>query len=242
MQSFFAKCAAVGIVAGGFALTGDLSRLVDRGRRLLEARTVPSEATPEPATQPAASVAPQATAQPFTQPRPTAPETLPGSASTAPSAADGIAASPRALGQAVPFLDSAAPAGTDSRTARAVTPPPPPAAGQEFVELSHLSAGQRVLVWVRRSGGPGGGRTVDFLALDLIDPVAGEALEQRHPALSAGGDRLVYAAPRRVVVTPQSKGRIARGAALQIVPVHGVNGPGGAEDLGTVLAVDLDAR
>ena len=242
MQSFFAKCAAVGIVAGGFALTGDLSRLVDRGRRVLEARTVPSEATPEPAAPASATIAPQSTTQ--HDPRSTGAQTPPppGAASTAPTAAAGIPASPRALGQAVPFLESAAPADARSGMARAVTPPPPPATGQEFVELSHLSAGQRVLVWVRRSGWPGGGRTVDFLALDLIDPVAGEALEQRHPALSAGGDRLVYAAPRRVVVTPQSKGRIARGAALQIVPVHGVNGPGGAEDLGMVVAVDLDAR
>jgi len=110
------------------------------------------------------------------------------------------------------------------------------------VELSHLSAGQRVLVWVRRSSRPTGGRTVDFLALDIIDPVAGEALEQRHPALSAGGDRIVYAAPRRVVVSPQSKGRIARGAALQVVPVRGVNGAGGAEEIGTVVAVDLGGR
>jgi hypothetical protein len=50
MQSFFAKFAAVGIVAGGFTLTGDAWRLMERGQRLLDARTVPSEAPAESLT------------------------------------------------------------------------------------------------------------------------------------------------------------------------------------------------
>ena len=41
MQSFLARFAAVGIVAGGFLVTGDLGRLADRGRRLLDATTAP---------------------------------------------------------------------------------------------------------------------------------------------------------------------------------------------------------
>ena len=48
MQSFLAKCAAFGIVAGGFTLTGDVGRFVERGQRLLDARTVPSETPAEP--------------------------------------------------------------------------------------------------------------------------------------------------------------------------------------------------
>ena len=42
MQSFLAKCPALGIVAGGFTLAGDVCRLEERGQRLVDARTVPS--------------------------------------------------------------------------------------------------------------------------------------------------------------------------------------------------------
>ena len=73
MQSFLAKCAALGIVAGGFTLTGDVGRLVERGQRLLDAQTVPSE-TP-PAEPPAAVAAAAAIAG----------DSSPSSASTAAS-------------------------------------------------------------------------------------------------------------------------------------------------------------
>ncbi|MFM8706892.1 MAG: hypothetical protein ACKOHK_02050, partial [Planctomycetia bacterium] len=50
MQSFLAKCAALGIVAGGFAGPGDRGRLADRGRQRLAASTVPSETPAQPVT------------------------------------------------------------------------------------------------------------------------------------------------------------------------------------------------
>lgn len=43
MSAILSRCAALGIVAGGFALTGDLGWLADRGMRVLNARTVPLE-------------------------------------------------------------------------------------------------------------------------------------------------------------------------------------------------------
>ena len=69
MQSLFAKLAAFGVIVGGFAATGDLRRLADRGTRLLNATTVPTGtsatappappvAGPAPGHQPAMSAQP----------------------------------------------------------------------------------------------------------------------------------------------------------------------------------------
>ena len=55
MQSFLAKVVALAFVAGGFALTGDLGRLLDRGRRLIEGRT---DAATSAAAAPAAETSP----------------------------------------------------------------------------------------------------------------------------------------------------------------------------------------
>ncbi|MEI6240075.1 MAG: hypothetical protein WCR51_06780 [Planctomycetia bacterium] len=46
MQSLLAKLAAFGVIVGGFAATGDLRRLAERGTRLVNATTVPVEAAP----------------------------------------------------------------------------------------------------------------------------------------------------------------------------------------------------
>ena len=64
MQSLLAKLAALAVLGAGFAATGDLRRLVDRGARLLNATTVPTReeqataATPVPALSPAPPAAP----------------------------------------------------------------------------------------------------------------------------------------------------------------------------------------
>jgi heat shock protein HtpX len=64
MQSFLAKCAAVGIVAGGFTLTGDVGRLAERGQRLLDAQTVPSETPPAEPPAAVAAAAPAVVSDP----------------------------------------------------------------------------------------------------------------------------------------------------------------------------------
>jgi len=46
MQTILRRCAAVGIVLGGFALTGDLHWVAAHGLRVLNARTVPAEEQP----------------------------------------------------------------------------------------------------------------------------------------------------------------------------------------------------
>jgi hypothetical protein len=43
MSNFLARCAAIGLVGGGFAATGDLGWLAARGMRLMNARTIPAE-------------------------------------------------------------------------------------------------------------------------------------------------------------------------------------------------------
>ena len=216
MQSFLVKCAALGIVAGGFTLTGDVGRLADRGRRLLDARTVPSE-TPADQTTGGHEATIQSTAAPQAAP---APAPTPAPARTLPS---------------VPLLD--APIG------RAVAVPPPPAKGPDSIDLRQVPAGSRVLVWVRRPGSTGRSRSTDLIALDLIDPNTGEALEHRHAAMTHGSEGTTgYAAPRRVVITRDATNKIAKGAMLRIAPLHGVIGLGSEDAIGTVLAVEVQSR
>jgi hypothetical protein len=219
MQSFLVKCAALGIVAGGFAVTGDLGRLADRGRRLLEASAVPSE-TP---SQPATTDAPPHTPEPAQAPAALqAPEAVP-----APAAAP---APPRES----PF---------DAPVCRPFAVPAPPAAGPDSIDLDGLPPGSRLLVWVRRSGGASAGRSTDLIALDMIAPHAGEALEHRHAALTHGGETApVHVAPRRVVITRDAGGRIARGGVLRLAPVRGVNGLAAEETVGTIQALDVQGR
>lgn len=212
MQSFLAKCAALGIVAGGFTLTGDVGRLADRGRRLMDARTVPSETpTDQPTGGHEATI--QSTAVPQAAPTPAPARALPS----------------------VPLFD--APMG------RVVAVPPPPAKGPDSIDLRQVPAGSRMLVWVRRPGSTGRSRSTDLIALDLIDPNTGEALEHRHAAMTHGSEgTTVHAAPRRVVITRDATNTIAKGAMLRIAPLHGVIGLGSEEAIGTVLAVEVQSR
>lgn len=240
MQSFLAKCAAVGIVAGGFAATGDLGRLAERGQRLLEARTVPhaptTESIPE-TTVVSAPVTAAGAATTFEKPLPAQPFTP--AADPVPGAAASAAPASRAAELfSTPDVPPA--------LGRPVAVPAPPAAGPDSIDVRHLAAGQRVLVWLRKPGVAAAGRTVDLLALDVIDPETAAALEYRHleehHAPTAAAQAAVYAAPRRVVVGPADAGRIIRGTALRVAPVRGVHGTGPSETLGTVLALDLQGR
>ena len=100
-----------------------------------------------------------------------------------------------------------------------------------------------MLVWVRRPGPAVRSRSADLIALDLIDPNTGEALEHRHAAMTHGSEgTTVHAAPRRVVITRDATNRIAKGGMLRITPLHGVIGLGSEEAIGTVLALDVQGR
>lgn len=49
MQNFMGTCFALVILGGGFALTGDLARLADRGMKVIQATDVPDDGAPVPA-------------------------------------------------------------------------------------------------------------------------------------------------------------------------------------------------
>jgi len=128
----------------------------------------------------------------------------------------------------------------DAPIGRAVAVPPPPAKGPDSIDLRQVPAGSRVLVWVRRPGSTSRSRSTDLIALDLIDPNTGEALEHRHAAMTHGSEgTTVHAAPRRVVITRDAANKIAKGTMLRIASLHGVNGLGPEEQIGTVLALEV---
>lgn len=253
MQSFLAKCAALGIVAGGFTLTGDVGRLADRGRRLLDARTVPSEMAVEPTSEAASALPSVPTASPVAMPE-AAPSPAVPQAATAPAPAptpDTPAASASEPTRSMPPEARA-----DAPVGRAVSVPAPPASGPDSIDLRQVTAGSRLLIWIRRPGASA--RSVDLIALDIIDPISGEALEHRHAALTVGAPApvgtagpvathgteatTVHAAPRRVVITRNAASCIAKGSTLRIAPLHGVNGLGSEEHVGTILAFSIPAR
>jgi len=49
----------------------------------------------------------------------------------------------------------------------------------------------------------------------------------------------VYATQRRVVITLDTHGRIAKGSMLKLAPLHGVNGLGAEESIGQIIAIDV---
>ena len=44
MRTFFTRCTLLGLLVGGFALTGDAGWILSKGQSLLNATTVPSGA------------------------------------------------------------------------------------------------------------------------------------------------------------------------------------------------------
>jgi len=243
MQSFLSKCAAVGIVAGGFALTGDLGRLAARGQRLIDARTVPSESSAEPVATEGFTGANERSG--MLQAAAAPPREIPAGSGRADTSAAGTAPgnpAPTASRQQSWIMPGEAPA--DAPVGRTYTVPAPPTSGPESLDLRQLAAGSRVLVWVRRPAAASrGSAATDLIALDIIDPKSAEALEHRHAALTHGSQATtVHAAARRVVIAGDASGRIVRGSTLGLAPLHGVNGLGPVEKAGTIVALDLQDR
>jgi hypothetical protein len=230
MQSFLAKLAALAFVAGGFLLTGDLGRLVDRGRRVIEGRSAPA-AGPSGASDVAAARADDMADAVAGAAAPKKP------ADTAPLAPPAAPAGPVAPTEPPAAAPPRGPA-SDAPVGRRVAVPPPPATGPTSVEPRELAAGDRVLVWVRKAG-RSAGAAYDMVALDIVDPGSAEALLHRHAALVLDGRTRVEAAPRRVVIGAAGAPGIARNAPLSVTPLHGVNGAGRPETLGPVAAIEI---
>ena len=219
MQTFFAKCAAFAVLLGGFAVTGDFSRLAERGTDLLNATTVP-EGIPQ--DEPLIGSPTQPPRQSFSDPA--AP---PVQAAAAPP----VDPTPEPPVRSTPAHASDAPLG------RRVMQPPLPTNAPEAVDLVRLRAGDRLLVWVGRSTA-----TTSVIAFDIVDPAAGEALEHRH--LFEDEAAAVHAVPRRVRLAGESarSGMIVRGGMLRLQPtgiVHGTAGSQQPETLGPVWAMQV---
>ena len=214
MQTFLAKCTALAVLLGGFAITGDFSRLAARGTALLNATGVPNSGEP-PADQPPGGPAwplPPTTAEPAGQPVP-------------------AAEAPPAPEPPPPVVHA-----TDAPLGRRVSQPSPPANAADAIDLASLQTGDRMLVWIGRSA-----TTTAVLAFDIVDPAAGEALEHRH---LFDDNAAVHAAPRRVRLAGESTraGLIMRGGMLRLLPlgiVHGTQTGQEPEMIGPVQGLQV---
>lgn len=241
MNAFLPKLAVLGVVAGGFYATGDLPRLIDRGRRIAERSSVPLPAAESHASSTVASPSPVREVPPAPAPKFEPPP--PAMAHTPP--APQIPPKPEPV---------APPADTASDEPTRIPMPP---LTLETIDLASLQPGQRVLLLCGRN----------VIALDVVDGPAGEVLEHAH---ACHADRTVTiaatAAPRRLVVIGCSAGsarpkpgsaqlkpgadrRIARGEWLHAIP-SGSNSSGGipaggratsvAEAIGPIEAIGLE--
>jgi hypothetical protein len=223
MQTFLAKCTALAVLLGGFFFTGDVAKLAERGKKLLNATRVPeaglAEALPLEAStapyQPTLPVAAKPTPRPESQPA--------------------VAAAPEPLA-AEPVLNPRTPH-PHAPLGHRITRPVPPANAPAALELASLRAGDRLLVWVGRSPA-----TTAVIAYDIVDPAAGEALEHRH--LFEDESAAVHAVPRRVQLAGNSlrAGWVTRGGMIRLQPagiVHGAGKAQQAEMLGPVWALQV---
>ena len=195
MSNFLARCAAIGLVGGGFAATGDLGWLAARGMRLVNARTIPSEEKPADA-EPAVSEAAAAI--------------LPPAPTVAPPAPDPFR-SPPAARPAIPTPE-----------------PSPPSNGPERLDLATLHPGERVTFWIGR---PTIARQ-PWIAFDIVDPAAGEALLVT-PGMAA----------RRVTIRAARRGQpsvVTKGNAILVTPVGPAHhGQAGGDTLGPITALAI---
>jgi hypothetical protein len=213
MQNLLPKAAVLAIIAGGFALTGDLGWITDRGLRVLDAADValPAARDEEPVAGPVAAPA-QAAVSSGREP-----QTLPAASPVEPAGGPPTAAPQAAAARAV-----------------AHAPLTPPAAGCVEVRWSSLAAGDRVTVWLAGAG-------PRCLVLDVVDQASGEAVAYEAAALTADGRPAAAATPPRRVVVGHTDGpaAITKGGMLHLAP-GGIAAAGEAGLwLGPVEAVTL---
>ena len=249
MRTFLAKCCVVGLIAGGFAFTGDAGRLLARGRGVIEATTVPRDAADEIPISDSAESSPGISTSTAPESSPLSDASPQGIAAVAPLPSEATAAaSPPSVpspssspAQTVPPAD--APVGTP------IAANPPPAGAPAAVDVARLAAGDRVMIWIGRRDGRSrmAGTTVAF---DLVDPATGECLEVRHP--NGEENAALHAPCRRVRIVgsvadgflgttgPLSAGRIIKKQSLQLTTVA-IDGGNSAtiETIGPVLGVTV---
>jgi hypothetical protein len=119
--------------------------------------------------------------------------------------------------------------------------PRAPTHGIAEVRIASLQAGDRIIVWIR----DGTGQPGPCLALDVIDPGAGEAIVAEVATLAANGSARIAGPPRRVTVGAPTGGALATtircGSALTVRPA-GLAPGAGTESPGTVAAIIVVSR
>lgn len=218
-MSILSRLTAVGLVAGGFALTGDLGRLADKGLKVLNARDVPAARAPDEVPLPPEPASPALTA-------------VPEAATPTPVAAPAAEPSPPETrpAPAAPVVRSG-----DLR---------PPTGGPDEVSIRSLAAGSRVVIWlaVRRGSGSSAYRC---LVLDVVDPAEAEALLYEAVTFAADGRPAAAAsAPRRIrLADAPAAATIRRGqfTAYEVLGTAAVTGHGHAatESIGPIVAIDV---
>lgn len=197
MQNLLAKLAALGILVGGFALTGDLGWLAERGQRVIGAAEVASAPAMAFVDVPPLPSAPAAPASHVSAPH----QPAPGPPATTPAFTPIDTISP----QVVPTVGDSMP----------VAEFQPPAGGPQSVSLADLRPGDRVVVWL-------GSTRHRCLVFDLVEPSAGGALVYEAAAVNQQGQPLAASGPpRRVVVSGEqpaggTSGRLFRGGSLHL--------------------------
>ena len=177
MPNLLAKLTALGLIGGGFAATGDLGWIAERGMRVLAAADVATPSAREEAV-PAADAGPEFALPP---PTPVAPPTAP--------------APPPATSPVTPSPPSQA------RAAAAPAPAlQPPSGGPKQIAWAGIAAGDRIVVWLAAGG-------TRCLVLDMVDPATGEALAYDAAAVSPDGRPLMAAGPPRRVVVGRRSGQ-----------------------------------
>jgi len=177
----------LGLLVGGFALTGDAGWILEKGQSLLNATTVPSSA--DLWVEPAAVAPADEPADPWGSPAPsmTAPASQP--APPPPPAEHPHAGFPGSvLG---PVEVQVAP------SLAAPTELPPAGGGEAVVDLRLLRPGQRVRLWTERG----------IVTFDLVDPAVGEAIQQpvtRRVRITGGIDPHRIERGGMVVVQPRA--------------------------------------
>lgn len=248
MQNFLAKCAILAFLAGGFAFTGDATRIVRRGRGILDATTIPDTAAGAGAAAPATAPA-SAPLAPATAPTGAANGDIsPSPPARSAVATDDAASSPESFGPATAAetgprtspRPSDAPVGAPIETTI-------PAGGPGAVTLGGLAPGDRVILWIGRASGRG---RATMVAFDLVDPLTGDAIEMRH---ASGEEHQATLAPfRRVRITGSvgagflgavqvDRGRIECRKSLCLAPLDGTAADAGRrqETTGPVVAITI---
>jgi hypothetical protein len=218
MPNLLAKLTALGLIGGGFAATGDLGWIAERGMRVLAAADVATPSARDEAV-PAVDVGQDFA---FPPPPPVAPSTPVAPPAPVPSPVSPAAAT----------LPPAAPAAAS----RAATPAAmqPPAGGPKQIAWAGIAAGDRIVVW-RAAGG------TRCLVLDVVDPATGEALAYDAAAVSPEGQPLMAAGPPRRVVVGRRSGEsgLAVGGMISLASAGIATQGEGGRWLGPIAALTL---